>query len=794
MKFLGGIALEAAKNRINNSIDSTASSPTTGAGRVVAEGSTPGGVRGFFSRSAPSGGGGVIKPLSALDSEEERKRRRFSGMSGGGTGGDTQDARLQKGSVSPNATQPRIERGYAVVVVDLDTLLGSPGVARSEDGAVVKQQHPRVVVEFIGSRSQPIANLAWSEDGAEVLVVPRDGYLTKVFRVRPAPAPLRKDSDSSKPVPSGTAAGAANPSAANSVSRATNVLGSVVQLYELRRGRTTAVVEDAKVVGDGRWTGVLTKNRTVHVFATNPLGGRPHHASHLAGRVMNAEAVPFKMIDLPPLVRLRGSKIVVSEDDVTPPALAFTFIDPSEVALPFSLSPSRSATSPTVPIDPASSPPLSSPRHPRAPKNYQDVLIFDCATAALSLHRLTVEQKQKDTGIVSGALSGTSLSLPGMGGAGPLQSVSSSLSSNSGAGRMSNASGSKTQQQQQRPVEEQYDLVGRTNVVATWDLKKRKDWEEIRVLGSREGDLGGARIAVRNRGGPGKNGGTDEWLAQAELLTCPKFRTARTRSIYLSHQFSFHTLGEDYHGLVRQYRLDVSGTKIDVRKDVPIQAFGTSSNVPSSNAGTSESFVEGFSPPHRIRGQLNVSSSFDEPLASALAGELDYHPSAAVLPMYPNGVPGANSRSLRNSIPIRKMAGLGDGVSEGLGRIRTQMGRVRSPKLGPRASGDWDTHGDVLLEFDEEVDDFMAPRTVDPSRSADNGMDDDIVGKVDEEIWDGGWDNQDRQAVEEEEQFHAISTVQYAHDDVAVADSTAAHVGVPVMSPPTKGKKKSKRK
>jgi hypothetical protein len=125
------------------------------------------------------------------------------------------------------------------------------------------------------------------------------------------------------------------------------------------------------------------------------------------------------------------------------------------------------------------------------------------------------------------------------------------------------------------------------------------------------------------------------------------------------------------------------------------------------------------------------------------------------------------------------------------------MGRVRSPKLGPRASGDWDVHGDVLLEFDEEVDDFMAPRAVDPSvarRNADNGMDDDIVGKVDEEIWDGGWDNQDRQAVEEE-QFHANSIAQYAPDDLAGTDSTtSAHVGVPVLSPPTKGKKKTKRK
>jgi hypothetical protein len=116
----------------------------------------------------------------------------------------------------------------------------------------VKQQRPRVVVEFIASRSQPIANLAWSEDGAEVLVVPRDGYLTKVFRVRPSPAPLRKDIDSSDAPPSKRTANVANSSAGNSASNATNVLGSVVQLYELRRGRTTAVVEDVKVVGDGR--------------------------------------------------------------------------------------------------------------------------------------------------------------------------------------------------------------------------------------------------------------------------------------------------------------------------------------------------------------------------------------------------------------------------------------------------------------------------------------------------------------------------------------------------------------
>jgi hypothetical protein len=122
---------------------------------------------------------------------------------------------------------------------------------------------------------------------------------------------------------------------------------------------------------------------------------------------------------------------------------------------------------------------------------------------------------------------------------------------------------------------------------------------------------------------------------------------------------------------------------------------------------------------------------------------------------------GGTGRSLRNSIPIRK---IGDGVSGGLGRIRRAVPSVvRSPRLGPSRSGGSgvDDVSDVLLEFDEEVDDFMAPRIVAPGQGgvgASPGMDDDVVGTVDEEIWgDNGWDSQDRMAIEEEEQFHAIS-------------------------------------
>ena len=142
---------------------------------------------------------------------------------------------------------------------------------------------------------------------------------------------------------------------------------------------------------------------------------------------------------------------------------------------------------------------------------------------------------------------------------------------------------------------------------------------------------------------------------------------------------------------------------------------------------------------------------------------MEYAPSSNVLPMYPNGPgggTGGTGRSLRNSIPIRK---IGDGVSGGLGRIRRAVpSAVRSPRLGPSRSGESgvDDVNDVLLEFDEEVDDFMAPRIVAPGKGAAGvaGMDDDVVGTVDEEMWgDNGWDSQDRMAIEEEEQFHTIS-------------------------------------
>ncbi|KAE9386059.1 hypothetical protein BT96DRAFT_1087395 [Gymnopus androsaceus JB14] len=133
------------------------------------------------------------------------------------------------------------------------------------------------------------------------------------------------------------------------------------------------------------------------------------------------------------------------------------------------------------------------------------------------------------------------------------------------------------------------------------------------------------------------------WLAQAELFTYSKAPRILPRSVYLSHQFSFHALGEDYHALIRRYQFDVAGTKIKVCKGVKVSVYPT---------GNSKSFVKGGG--FAIRCDIRqLSSSFNEPLASALSGGLDYTPSQPVLPMFPNGTPGTKPWSFKNSIPIR---------------------------------------------------------------------------------------------------------------------------------------------
>lgn len=85
---------------------------------------------------------------------------------------------------------------------------------------------------------------------------------------------------------------------------------------------------------------------------------------------------------------------------------------------------------------------------------------------------------------------------------------------------------------------------------------------------------------------------------------------------------------------------------------------------PYTSGGDNAAFIEGFLSPSNIR---RMSSSFDEPIASAISGNLHNSELPIILPMYPNSTPESDLRSFRSSKPVQIMVVIGDGLGEGLG-------------------------------------------------------------------------------------------------------------------------------
>jgi hypothetical protein len=250
----------------------------------------------------------------------------------------------------------------------------------------------------------------------------------------------------------------------------------------------------------------------------------------------------------------------------------------------------------------------------------------------------------------------------------------------------------------------------------------------------------------------------------------------------LAHQFNFFELGHDYHGLIRRFQFEVTGEKIEVRKQVEISAFPTSGDMGESFHGTDA--VHG----HRRTGSsMGAPSSFDDSLSSAMSAGLSYSAaSPRQLPMYPNGASGQRS-SYRAGGPIRAVAaGLGEGVSEGIGRLRRGMGQVRSPTtLVP-------IQGDVPLEFDEDDlvlgDDTtlisaVTPRSVPVPREHAGQL---VMESESNTAW-SNWDDQDRRTVDEIEEFDEFVVGDLDEDQVRSAPV------LPVETTKPKSKKKKKQ-
>ncbi|KAI0260974.1 hypothetical protein BC834DRAFT_499363 [Gloeopeniophorella convolvens] len=592
------------------------------------------------------------------------------------------------------------QAGYRVTVLDLAPLMAS------------SPRVPELLVEFLASKRQPIAALRFSADGGALMVIPGDGQITKVFQLRPVPRALRLAVDEA--------------AQRGEVEGAPMVPESAPwHMYDLRRGRTSAIVESHDWAPDGRWIAIATKRRTVHVFATNPYGGKPNGDSHTKSRVYNSPGLALST-SLSPLVRLRTSQ---PSAGLPAAPLAFTFIRSDAHSLPKRLLPPPSIVSPpsSAPNSVHSSPsqePLTPPQR-RRPTNFQDFLLFDPADGSLSLRRCVINFRAHEHNLsvpsaVPG-IGGTSISLPS-------RPSFARVSASPPAPAISSRTRSSGAQAADKPV----DMVAHEGEVATWNLRRGRGWPVLKRPVQRDAHAPQAR-------GPASK---QNWLSYAELRTSSQSPLVLPRPLYISHQFSFHALSHDYHGQLRRFQFDVLGPKIEVRKEVEVSAYA---------AGAGEAFVYGSHDAGR------VSSSFDEPLSSAMASGLEYPASPPVIPMFPNGTPG----SFKNSIPIQRVA---DGMSEGLARVRREIGKVRSPRLAdPRAA--------VPLEFDEEDEDFIlnygdADAGTSPSRDDGGSI---SISTPSSGPGDGpertGWDTGDAKADDVAEPFQEISVVGFMDEE-----------------------------
>ena len=258
MKLLGGMAYGAARGRVSSG----------GGGRVSRGGENlaPGGR--FVSRSAPE----AVPAVDDKSDEVATRERRFSNTSSVSGYHVTAVAPSTKSSSTAS-------NGYHITVIDLSPLLVS--AAGKKNIETPSSVQPVKIDEFMSSRSQPIADLQFSADGTSLAVIQRDGYVVKIFKIRPVASvifsfgpKLDHDTEMRKRWSDH------HQQASNSV-----------QMYTLRRGRTSAVVEGVDWSKDGRWFAIGTRKRTVHVFSVNPYGGKADIASHLEGRVRNVDAI-----------------------------------------------------------------------------------------------------------------------------------------------------------------------------------------------------------------------------------------------------------------------------------------------------------------------------------------------------------------------------------------------------------------------------------------------------------------------------------------------------------------------
>lgn len=185
------------------------------------------------------------------------------------------------------------------------------------------------------------------------------------------------------------------------------------------------------------------------------------------------------------------------------------------------------------------------------------------------------------------------------------------------------------------------------------------------------------------------------WLSEAELSTSTTSAAMLPGSIYLAHQFSFHAFTDDWQALLHRGLLDLPSTKLEVRPEVRANLIMSGTSSIRGSRSDTESFVQ---------DSAITGSPFDEPMSTAIHARLEPTPmQPPILPSYPNGLQ-AHPQSWRDAaVPLRHAAaGLSEGVGEGLGRLRRELGKVaKTPRRGARKRDS--------LTFDEK--DAVSPVT-----------------------------------------------------------------------------------
>ncbi|KAJ6557080.1 hypothetical protein DFH09DRAFT_1365467 [Mycena vulgaris] len=584
-----------------------------------------------------------------------------------------------------------------------------------------------------GRRGQRIRNRVKGVGG-------RDGLGAGVWGVRPSP--------SSSSAFSSTAADTLAPSGASA-----DTLAALMQLYELDRGRTGAVVEGVAGARDGRFVALATRRRTVHVFfAVNPYGGQADGRSHAGARVRDGEGAA-------------GGGANGVEGEALPPApLALAFVPPAHTpAHPLS------AVLPGIHFTIC-----NNNAHTDA-SGVQDVIVFDSADGLLSLRRVTLalEAAHEPAGLPPPI----SVSLPAAGRRvlGMNMSASSTVYAvshargHAGAAAVGVGDGDGEAQD--------LELGGREALIATWSLRRWRGWAEIHRAQMKE--RVGEGIPVK-----------EDWLAQADSPARP----ASSRAASTSQQIH---LPHPRRGLPRAY------PALPVRQDArPSRSRGQ--RIRNGRRGVVEGFTSSSSPRAILR-RSRASSSFDEPLASALAGT---YTRSRRLPMPVHAV-------VRWATASRRICG-GCGARAPPAPEAARLAHSPPVRAHARAGGGGgdDVEASVTLEFNEEDEDFVLPPSAEVdevclrvhadcedddalsatmSRNGDDSvasistsatsahppedekrMDNVSAGdEADgEEVWHG-WASEDKLAVEEAGRFDDISVVGFLDEERAAMKAQA---------------------